>query len=120
MVRATAILALVILSAFFLWFASNPFNRAALFGSGGRSETTAHFGIAIGMPSEAASAILAENGFGRDQPQNAGRCLGRDFAEAQEQLELWRDRSWRRATICIGTRDGRVRSLVWSFGPWMP
>lgn len=111
---AVVVVAMIALATFL----AEPYNRAGALGSGGLRLQGSALGIAIGVEREDAHATLIAHGLSVGQPQAANHCLGRDYGAEDETLELWDDRSWRRGTVCLGLRNGKVVSIAWSYGAW--
>jgi hypothetical protein len=92
-------------------------NRTALFNASGRVEKGSKLGIEIGLARDEAARRLKKRGFSFDRAlQTPGACLYWTYTEDQL-VERWSDRSWRRGTVCLAFREGKVVSIGWRFEP---
>lgn len=108
------------LIALTVWVLSDEFNLRAITGSAGATRAQAALGLPIGMPAAQAAARLEDKGlveFQDDTP--AVPCLNGVYA-ADETVRLFADDSWRRGTVCLASREGRISQIVWRFAPLTP
>lgn len=99
-------------------FLSNEWNRAA-FGSIGYIEQGKKFGIIIGSPLTEKIEALKARGFIHELPTKKHSCFGRDYPE-NIKLDLIYDDSWRRGSICIGSKSGVITSINWRYDMFRP
>ncbi len=98
---------------------ANESTRALVFRPNGVEERGSAFGVQVNDTRGDAADALARRHFTRVQTKAGGRCLLRNFS-SDYVLDLFDDNTWRKGTICIATREGRVEAILWMFNPFMP
>lgn len=105
--------------------AARPYDQTyAVFAeSNGIIDDGERFGVTVGSSVEAARFALQRRGWREDSRDvvdavdAAGwRCRGRE-RQADEQLLMFTDPSWRTGTICLYISGERVRTMAWMFNP---
>ncbi len=116
-IRLVALAVTLVAASHAAVFLQDDFNRLGVFGSGGFVTSGSMFGLTIGMDRTAAARHLTGRGLQIGEPSRPGHCLGRENLPDQD-MELWDDRSWRHGVICLGSKDGKIISIAWSYGGW--
>ena len=93
-------------------------NRILLRGSGVRADEVV-LGVSIGASRGQAIAELTSRGYQHYETTSGGKCLYRSY-DADVQLDVFRDRSWRRGTICVASQGRRIKEIQWWFNPLSP
>jgi len=92
----------------------SPLTRVAITRSKGKIDEGRFLDVEIGSMSAAAHKALTDRGFRHIERTQGGNCMG-IFYEANFEVNLYFDDSWRRGTICVASIDGRVRSVRWYY-----
>ena len=122
MTRPTRLFLLVTLSAmtaFVTFIARSERNRIALIDRKGFIVRGEKFGVSIGDSTQLAASILQRDGYEYVDTQRGGYCIAKHYA-ADVELLVYFDDSWRKTTVCVGTRDARVLSIQWNAGTFTP
>jgi len=105
---------LLVMAGLAAYLLSSELNRMAALGSEGFIQSGSKFGVHIGDNRTKAIEKLDRHGIKTESLPTEGRCLGRDYPTDQ-QINLLRDRSWRRGVICLASRDEKIVSVAWYF-----
>jgi len=98
--------------------ATNASARAVLFRPNAIVEVGDGFGVSIGSARSDALDGL-RRALRHAETKSGGTCLFREFSD-EYVLDVFRDDTWRRGTVCIASRDDVVVAVVWMFNPFMP
>lgn len=89
--------------------------RSIFLGLSGVARHGERFGVTVGEPmSAAADKLLKLPGVELYQRRNGGLCLFRDLPRGH-QIDIYADDSWRKGTICVIGRKGRVVEIIWEY-----
>lgn len=89
--------------------------NAALLPPQGYVDSGGKFGVVIGEPERVALARVSHlTGVSLYQKSEGGLCVFRRY-ETSDHVVMFADDSWRKGTICVVSRGGMVREVVWSF-----
>ena len=106
-------------------FLSNEWNRAA-WGSEGYIENGTKFGLTIGESKPEVAIYLTSRGLinettvGINETHYNPQSCYNYIHGAEYEVELWRDDSWRRGSICIAFLDGKLARVSWWYGMFQP
>jgi hypothetical protein len=115
MITMLVILALLLLvSTIFLL---KDRNWAAIVDPSGQVNSGGFASIQIGDSEEQAREKLVSQGLIEYLLPGDNSCLMRGRFE---EMISFTDLSWRRGNICIGLRDGRVKSVAWRYNVFQP
>jgi hypothetical protein len=99
------------------FFLADPRNLVAL-NPDGLLTSGKRFGLEIGMPmNQAAARMNALPGMRTLKVMQGGLCIGHAF-QADRQVLVLGDDSWRRGSVCLIGRNGRLEKIGWQYGFW--
>lgn len=117
---------LIISASFFIittWFTiiifGNESNRISLFIRHGFIEHGSRFGISVGQKYERLPSVLPNSHLNLVGIQHGGYCYHHNYPD-NEIVSVYYDQSWRKMTVCIGEKAGRVASLQWDASSFQP
>lgn len=115
----TKILAILFALFFFpaVWLLSSDLNRIALFNTYGQKSSGHLAGVRIGQSQDEAASQFIRMGMISAPYADDGSCPLHGSFDA---ILVFIDTSWRRGTICIGLRKGRVSSFAWRYNFLQP
>jgi hypothetical protein len=93
--------------------------RVALLAPEGVVEQGEKFGVSVGATREIAQGTLLRRGFDFSGSQLGGRCVRHTY-DPTETVDVLSDRSWRRGTVCVISRESHVVAVDWLFMPLTP
>jgi hypothetical protein len=111
LLTAVAVLAVFVLS--------NERNRDTIFDPEGFMREGAKFGVSIGQPLGLATAVLRRSNWRYFAAHNGGYCIRHRYT-ADMKVTVFFDGSWRKTTLCIASKHGRVVSIQWNAAPFTP
>jgi hypothetical protein len=108
---------LVLLAFPATWLLSGDLNRIALFNAYGQ-KTSGHLaGVRIGQTRDEAIAQFLRMEMISATYADDGSCPLRGSFDG---ALVFLDTSWRRGTICVGLREGRVSAFAWRYNFFQP
>lgn len=105
--------------AFAIVLIVSPLTRMGLIGSEGHITTGEFLGVKIGDSATSANEKMNRHGFDFVDDYDGGECMGIEHL-ADIKIELYYDNSWRRGTVCIGSKEDKVVSIDWMYGLAFP
>jgi hypothetical protein len=92
---------------------------SALFRPEGSIYTGEKFGVNIGEDIEKADTTVQSSGWKYSERQLGGKCVRHSYSAGQS-MYVYYDKSWRRGTLYLISRLGKIQSLEWYFQPFTP
>lgn len=123
--RRTSVLIVGVIVLSGLAMLLQPLDRsyAVFFEEAGYVDTGTKFNLTVGMNSQTARTVALESGW---RPLEEGvtgalvaggwRCGGRQI-QSSDEVQMYRENSWRNGLLCIFEEDGTVTGIGWSFSP---
>jgi hypothetical protein len=97
----------------------SPLTRLALFNSEGHITHGSFLDIEVGDSSESAADAMKRHEFKLVRVSAGGECMG-VIHSISNHVELYFDDSWRRGTICLVSKKGRIVAIDWFYNFMAP